>query len=81
MHPLPEEDQMSPTYMGPDETFGDRLIAASMFIDIAIFSMTKCPTYPENDEGIAQYVKTLTQIKSDLLGELKTYPAGSMKND
>lgn len=73
-------NEMSPSFKAPDETLGDRLIASTMFIDLAVATIEKFPDYQEGEDVDVDFtLKYLKRLKVDLLSRLRKYPAGSMQ--
>lgn len=69
--------ELSPAFKCPGETVGDRLIAASMFIDLAIGTIEQFPDFPKDDLIIGECLQELRRTKGTLLFRLGIYPAGS----
>jgi hypothetical protein len=75
----PDINHLSAEHMLEDELFGDRLIAANIFIDNAIVCMEKCPTFPADDAVLIDTIKVLRMKAKVLLSlQAKRYPAASV---
>lgn len=72
-------NDMSAAIMAPDELFGDRMIAAGLFLDCAIQTLVQCPLYPPEDCKIDTIVALLRNCKISLNDQLKRFPAASIQ--
>lgn len=75
----PQHNDMSASVMAPDELFGDRFIAAGLFIDCALKTLVDCPLYPKEDCKLDTIVALLRNCKISLNDQLKRYPAASIQ--
>ena len=72
-------NDLAATVMAPGETFGDRLVAANLFIQCAYQTLHDCPAYPMEDAKLDQIVDTIAALRKALMQQLSRYPAASIQ--
>lgn len=74
-----EPNHLSASHMNEGELFGDRLIAANIFIGNALLCLEQCPDMPKDDFVLNDTISVLKKKQKVLLDlQAKRYPAASV---